>query len=304
MKPPFNPVNQLQWEASHVPDFMNPCDVENSRVSLVIPIYNSGGFLEKALRSIQLSDLRNVQIIVADGGSDDNTHQILEYYSEVISDVISEPDRGQSDAINKGFAKATGQIFCWLNGDDLFLPHALNHVRNFYIANNNPDFIVGNAFMTERNLKPINHFVFSDDMLKVSHLIDYATNHLVQPSVFFSRQAWQECGPLDIHDHYAMDADLFIAIASKFTGLHLDIDLACSVYHDECKTRKRRAESITQLAIVQAKYGGFAEARKTLDILVSMYNQLSQDRSSAMQKNFTDFQKELYDLVMTARMAG
>jgi glycosyltransferase involved in cell wall biosynthesis len=304
VKPPLDPANQLPWEAGHVPDLMNPVDIESSPVSLVIPIFNSGGFLEKTLRSIHLSDLRNVQIIVADGGSTDNTAQILEYYGEMFSEVICEPDQGQSDAINKGFSKATGEIYCWLNGDDIFLPYALNHVRNFYAAKNKPDFIVGNAYMTEKDFKPINHFIFSDEKLQISHLMDYAINHLIQPSAFFSKNAWQKCGPLDINDHYAMDADLFISIASNFKGHHLNVDLAYSVYHEECKTRGKRAESITQLAMVQAKHGGLSEARKTLDILVSIFNELVQSQSNVKPQKFSDFQQELYDLVMAARAAS
>jgi glycosyltransferase involved in cell wall biosynthesis len=303
MKPPLNELNRLPWEAGFVPDVMNDVDVQTSPVSLVIPIYNSGGFLEKTLRSILLSDLRNVQVIVSDGGSTDNTHEILDYYKDMFSEVISEPDQGQSDAINKGYARATGELFCWLNGDDIFLPYALNHVRNYYVSKGKPDFIVGNAFMTEKDFSPINHFVFSDDKLKPGYLMDYASHHLIQPSVFFSKKAWDQCGPLDIHDHYAMDADLFISISQIFEGHHLDVDLAYSVYHEECKTRGKRAESITQLAMVQAKHGGLAEARKTLDILVSIFNELSQPQAATTAPSFTAFQQELYELVMSVRAA-
>ena len=300
MKAPFDYANQLPWEHGHTPDRMNDVDVSNSPVSLVIPIFNSGDFLEKTIRSLLLSDLRNVQIIVSDGGSSDNTLEIINHYQELFDIVISEPDDGQSDAINKGFSHATGEIFCWLNGDDIFLPYALNHVRNYYVSNNKPDFIVGNAYMTEKDFKPINHFIFSEEKIQFDYLLDYASNHLIQPSVFFTKRAWEKCGPLDINDHFAMDADLFISISRNFKGVHLDADLAYSVYHEACKTRGKRAESISQLALVQSKHGGFQQSRKTLDLLVAMYNEIAND-SKAGYSSFSDFQKVLFDLVMKAQ---
>jgi glycosyltransferase involved in cell wall biosynthesis len=275
MKEPLFENSILPWEQNHTPDIMDEIAVENTRLSIVIPIFNSGKFLEKTIRSLMLSDLRNVQIIVRDGASTDNTQDILLHYKDIIDIVISEKDEGQSDAINKGFDLADGEIFFWLNGDDIVLPDALSIVRNFYLANNRPQLMVGNAYMTEINFDPIHHFVYSCDRLEHSYLLDYAKNHLIQPSVFFSAKAWETCGPLDIDDHYAMDADLFISMTKAFKALHIDRDLAYSVYHKDCKTRHKRAESIAQLALVQAKHGGLYEARKTLAILVTLYNEVA-----------------------------
>lgn len=303
MKPALDTKNILPWENSYTSLDLPQHVQSQTRVSLVIPIFNSGPFLEKTLRSILMNDLNNVQIIVSDGGSTDETHQILDHYADLFDVVISEPDDGQSDAINKGFAKANGEILCWLNGDDLFLENALNKVRSFYVEHGKPDFIVGNAFMTEKDLSPINHFIFTKEKLKFEYLLNYAQNHLIQPSVFFSRRAWDKCGPLDTKDHYAMDADLFISMAKNFTGHHLNADLAYSVYHEACKTRGKRAESITQLALVQAKHGGLEEAKKTLDILVSLFNEINGKLDTSVSRSFTEFQSEIYELVMSGRNA-
>jgi glycosyltransferase involved in cell wall biosynthesis len=288
LKPPLDPSSILPWEDGFVHDYMNDPDIGASSLSLVIPIYNSGAFLEKTLRSLLLSDLRGVQIIVSDGGSNDSTHQILDHYSDLFSVVISEPDKGQSDAINKGFARATGELYGWLNGDDILLPYALNIVRNEFVSTSNTNFIVGNAFMTEKDFRPIHHFEFSTDKIKFEHLLDYASHHLIQPSVFFTRKAWEVAGELNIDDHYAMDADLFLGIAKHFEGHHINRDLAYSVYHEDCKTRGKRAESITQLALVQAKHGGFSEARKTLDILVQLFNDRQEISSNTIRVELND----------------
>jgi len=288
LKPPLDPASILPWESDFIPDYMNDPDIELATLSIVIPIYNSGAFLEKTLRSLLLNDLRGVEIIVSDGGSTDNTQEVLTHYKELFSYVISEPDKGQSDAINKGFARASGSLLGWLNGDDILLPYALNIVRNEYITTGIPDLIVGNAFMTEKDFSPITHFVFSPAQLSFDYLLDYASHHLIQPSVFFTRKAWNTVGELDISDHYAMDADLFLGIAKNFDAHHINRDLAYSVYHEDCKTRGKRAESITQLALVQAKHGGFIEAKKALNILVHLFNERVEPHQNSPRVELND----------------
>jgi glycosyltransferase involved in cell wall biosynthesis len=249
-------------------------------VSIVIPIYNSGLFLEKTLRSLLCNDLTGVELLLMDGGSTDETMKIVEHYKNMFSSVFSGKDQGQSDAINNGYSKATGQILYWLNGDDILLPNTLNPIRRYFKTHPECEVLVGNAYMTEIDFTPINHFVFSPEKLTFNYLIDYAKNHLIQPSVFFTRKAWDAAGPLDIHDHYAMDADLFIGMAKAYTLQHINLDIAYSVYHEGCKTRGARGESITSLALVQAKHGGFKECKETLNILVALYKQLEQELES------------------------
>lgn len=271
---PIERESILPWESDFTIDTY---EGHSPKISIVIPIFNSGAFLEKTLRSLLCNDLDNIELILIDGGSSDNTMQIVEHYKEIFDYVESKRDKGQSDAINKGYKQATGDIYYWLNGDDIILPNVLNKIKKFYVDNLNSDVVVGNAYMTEVDFKPIRHFVFSEEKLHFDYLIDYASNHLIQPSVFFTRKAWEKVGPLNVDDHYAMDADLFIGMSKYFKIYHLDVDIAYSVYHEGCKTRKARAESISSLALIQAKYSGFNEARKTLDILVELYHQLEDD---------------------------
>ena len=242
-------------------------------VSIVIPIYNSGVFLEKTIRSLMCNDLTGVELILMDGGSTDNTQDIVAHYADIFAVTVFEKDRGQSDAINKGYARATQPILYWLNGDDIILPNTLVQVRRAFRDNPGTEVVVGNAYMTEMDFTPIHHFVFSPEKLEFSYLLDYAAHHLVQPSVFFSRTAWDAAGPVKEEMHYAMDADLFLGMASRYTFLYLPVDIGYSVYHEDCKTRGKRGESITELALVQAAHGGLEEARKTLDILVQLYNE-------------------------------
>lgn len=285
LKKPLNIEAILPWEA----DFkLNLSKEKLPTISIVIPIYNSGKFLEKTLRSLICNDLKGVELILMDGGSNDNTMEIVNHYQEIFTHIQSKKDDGQSDAINKGYEKSTGDILYWLNGDDIILPNTLNNVRKYYKDNKHCEVLVGNAFMTELDFTPINHFVFSEEKLKFEYLLDYAKNHLIQPSVFFTRKAWNAAGPLDIHDHYAMDADLFIGMAKQFKMHYINEDIAYSVYHEDCKTRGARSESITSLALAQAKHGGFKEAKATLNILVGLYheqeNELNNSPSNAKTK--------------------
>ncbi|MCQ4321761.1 glycosyltransferase [Stutzerimonas stutzeri] len=279
---PYTSQAILPWE--HALKVEMACEILPT-VSIVIPIYNSGRFLEKTLRSLLCNDLNGVELLLMDGGSTDDTMQIVDHYKPMFAHVFSGKDKGQSDAINNGYAKASGDILYWLNGDDIILPNTLNQVRRYFKKHKCCQVLVGNAYMTEIDLTSINHFVFSPEKLTFEHLLDYAKHHLIQPSVFFTRKAWETAGPLDIHDHYAMDADLFIGMAKVFTLHHIDIDIAYSVYHEECKTRGARGESITSLALVQAKHGGFKECRETLNILVSLYKELEAELQSSSPSN-------------------
>lgn len=282
---PKSPSAILPWESDFV---LDKAEADLPGVSIVIPIYNSGAFLEKTLRSLMCNDLSGVELILMDGGSTDDTADIVEHYREIFSTVVMEKDKGQSDAINKGYEHATQPILYWLNGDDIILPNVLVQVRRAYRDNPDIHVVVGDAFMTEIDFKPIRHFQFSDEKLTFEYLLDYAAHHLIQPSVFFTREAWAASGPCKVHMHYAMDADLFLGMASKFKFLHIPVDIAYSVYHEACKTREKRAESITELALVQAAHGGMKESRATLDILVQLFNELSEKEDTAPSSSLAE----------------
>lgn len=266
---PLMPSAILPWEAD---DFeVEPADDTLPTLSLVVPIYNAGAYLERTLRSLALNNLEGVEVIVMDGASTDATPDILAHYAQLLDTVVSEPDRGQSDALNKGFARAGGHVFGWLNGDDLLLPNTLNAVRAAF-RDTDAAVVVGDAAMVDLDLRVTHTFRTDDERLAFEVLLDYANNHLVQPSVFFTRAAWEEAGPLDESLHYAMDADLFLTMARTHRFRHLPVEVAYSVYHEAAKTRRHRAASITELALVQARHGGFTEARHSLDIMVDLYN--------------------------------
>ncbi len=263
---------------------LEPAGADLPGISIVIPVYNAGPFLERTIRSLLMNDLAGCELILMDGGSTDMTMQVVEHYRQHFAVVVSEKDSGQSDAINKGMARAKKPILTWLNGDDLILPNRLKAVREAFAAKPGTKVVVGNAYLTALDLTPIHRFNYAPERLTFGRLLNYTMNHLVQPSVFFSREAWRACGPVKDDLHYAMDADLFLSMAGRFTFEHVPVDVAYSVYHAECKTLKKRGELLAELALVQTRYGGFKEAEITLGQLVGLYNE-AKARAEALEEN-------------------
>ncbi len=115
------------------------------KISIIIPTFNQGAYIEKTLISIKEQDYDNTELIVIDGGSTDSTLQILKRYSEFIHYQVSEPDNGQGQAINKGFARATGDIIGWINSDDYYLPGYFNEIAKTFNSSPELDVVYGNS---------------------------------------------------------------------------------------------------------------------------------------------------------------
>ena len=181
------------------------------RVSLVMPSFNQAGFIERSLISVINQEYEGVELIVMDGGSRDGTREILERYSEHIALWRSEPDEGQSDALNKGFRRATGEIFGWLNSDDIYLPGALHHVAQIFTAYPGVDVVYGDWLTIDEH----------ERILERCPALAPSRTRLVTEGFFCNAQAmfWrrslhERLGELDVRLHYTMDFDLFLRMIS------------------------------------------------------------------------------------------
>ena len=180
------------------------------KISVVTPSYNQGWALERTIRSVLAQDCPHVEYIIVDGGSTDNSLDIIKKYEKHLAYWVSEPDRGQSHAINRGFERATGDIFCWLNSDDFFAPNALIKIINGFEKNPSVDVITAGWISYYSNH---DNFVFARAGglgLKPNKMLFFGSGALLgQHSTFWKKDVWIKSGGLNESYHYAMDHDLF-----------------------------------------------------------------------------------------------
>lgn len=180
-------------------------------VTIVTPSYNQADFLEETIRSVLNQDYKNIQYIIVDGASTDGSVAIIRRYEDKISKWISENDRGQTDAINKGISFAEGEILGWLNSDDTLVPLAISEAVQFLNDNPAVGLVYGDANYIDKNSKVIGRFPAAQTTLKK---LRHGYVHIPQQASFFRKSLWDKVGPLDPSFYFAMDYDLWVRLAS------------------------------------------------------------------------------------------
>jgi glycosyltransferase involved in cell wall biosynthesis len=184
------------------------------RITIITPSYNQGQYIEDTILSIINQGYPNLEYIIIDGGSTDNTVEIIKKYSDRINYWVSEKDKGQSNAINKGFHKATGDIINWINSDDQLMPGALAAIARHFAEN--PD-----AVMIHGRIEYFGETksYYSVNLPKNDLETRYAAHICMpQPACFYRKKLLDEQGYLDESLHFSMDTDLFLR-----AGLHYKI---------------------------------------------------------------------------------
>lgn len=180
-------------------------------VSIVTPSFNQGKFLEETILSVLNQDYGNIEYIVVDGGSNDNTIEVIQKYQSRLAWWASEPDKGQTDAINKGFNRASGEILAWLNSDDVYSPGAVREVVQFLVDHPQIGMVYGDLDFIDEKGRVIGKFnAAQTDLPRLRR--GYV--HIPQPSAFFRADLWKKVGPLDPSFFFAMDYDLWTRLAS------------------------------------------------------------------------------------------
>jgi glycosyltransferase involved in cell wall biosynthesis len=189
------------------------------RISIVTPSYNQGEYIAETVQSVLAQGYPHVEHIVIDGGSTDNTMAVLERFRDGLAYLISEKDKGQSHALNKGFARATGDIFCWLNSDDQLAPGALYAVALAFDSDA-PDMVAGICEVYRDGKLQGRHLTACrDGLLPIEDLLDLdngwnSGQFFYQPEVFFSRSLWERAGAMVREDYYySMDYELWCRFA-------------------------------------------------------------------------------------------
>jgi len=222
-------------------------------VSIVTPSFNQARFLEDTIRSVLAQDYPNIEYIIVDGGSTDGSVEIIRRYADRLAWWVSEPDRGQTDALNKGFARARGQIFAWLNSDDTYEPHAVREAVEFLQAHPEVGLVYGDANYIDAEGRVMGRFPAAPtDYRKLRR--GYV--HVPQQAAFFRGDLWRQVGPLDPTFYFAMDYDLWVRLAKVSEVRYVPRLWANFRIHGDAKTIKDDDRCWPEMLRVHFREGG------------------------------------------------
>ena len=185
---------------------------ETPLVSIVTPSFNHVNFIEATMKSVLMQDYPNIEYMVVDGGSNDGTVDVIQKYADKLAWWVSEKDKGQTDAINKGFNRAKGEFLAWINSDDTYEPGAVSAAVAYLQEHPEVGMVYGDCNFINENGNVIGKFNSAQTDYQ---LLRQGYVHIPQQTMFFRRELWEQVGPLDPSFYFAMDYDLWTRIAAR-----------------------------------------------------------------------------------------
>lgn len=238
--------------------------MKHPKISIITPSYNQARFLEKTIKSVIDQNYPNLEYIIIDGGSTDGSVDIIKKYEKYLTYWVSEKDEGQSDALNKGFSKASGEIFAYLNSDDIYLSNTLHLIAELFENNNKIDVLYGHAQLLNENDNYIGLCVALPFKLK-EHLNGVFS--IPQQSAFWRREVYETVGGFNISNHTCMDGEFFaLAAAHNFSFLRINRILAGFRIHSLSKTGNKQSALKLKYKIDQKKYISLISQKKNIQI--------------------------------------
>jgi len=205
------------------------------KISIITPSYNQGAYIEATINSFLSQNYPNLEFMVIDGGSTDNSVEVIRKYEDRIDFWRSHPDAGQSAAIIEGFARATGEIIAWINSDDWYEPGTLHRVAEVFAQCKDVVFVYGDYYVVRPDGTKIHKRKVSCDF----KVMAYAYLMIPQPSSFWKKLAYEAVGGLDPDLQYVMDYDLFLKFAKFYAAgrfVNIKEPLASFRLHQESKS--------------------------------------------------------------------
>jgi len=238
------------------------------KISIVTASYNQGHFIEETIQSVLNQNYPNLEYIVIDGGSTDNSVEIIKKYQQHFTYWVSEKDKGQANAINKGLQLCTGDIFNWLNSDDYLEPGALHKIAAAF-ADEQVQMVAGKV----RNFSTTEEEVIPNQKLSAKGLMCWEPGvKFVQPGVWMRRALIEQCGGIDEQFHYAFDWDLYIRYLYCFPNVkELDELLVHFRLHENSKTQSLSERfTVEERKIIEKIYAlpAFSNLHDTCDFKI------------------------------------
>ena len=215
------------------PFYLQSMSIKYPKISIITPTYNQGQYIEQSITSVLSQNYPNLEFVIIDGGSTDNTIDILKKYADQFTYWVTEKDEGQSNAINKGLKYCTGEIFNWLNSDDFLEPGALQKIAEAF-NDNTVDLVAGKV----NNFSSHKSNIESNQHLSAGGLMRWDNNvQLLQPGVWMRRKYFINCGGVNEQFHYSFDWDMLIRYLYFYPKVkYLDYVLVNFRFHESSKT--------------------------------------------------------------------
>ena len=259
---------------------------KDPQISIVVPSFNQGGYIRQCIESILVQNYTSVELIIIDGGSQDDSIDIIREYKSQIHYWVSEPDNGQSNAINKGFKRASGDLVAWLNSDDFYLPDALAEVSKAYKQRSDASFYFGNGFRVNQSGKKKELFFRNGYIEFNRELLTHGLNYILQPATFINASYLQKIDYLDESLHYGMDSDLWMRLSQEASPVPVAACLAASREHGETKTSTGSFKRTEELRLIARKHTGMEMTPGALCYFLDTLHRFSKEREDVFTREF------------------
>ena len=221
--------------------------IDLPRITIVTPSFNQAGFLERTIRSVLSQDYPNLEYIIVDGGSTDGSVEIIRRYADRLTWWCSEPDKGQTNAINKGLRRATGEWVAWQNSDDIYYPGAIHDLARMIRRYPKAGLIIGDIMLVDENDRPLRDVRYVKPTYKALLAEGMV---LTNQAAFWRRDLHEDIGLLREDLNYSFDYEWFLRLTQKSDAEHCNRIWGALRLHDETKTSTRADRFIEERRMI------------------------------------------------------